>query len=261
MKAFLHHNIVFGPVKSRRLGNSLGINLLPEDYKLCNFNCIYCECGWTYKDEIKHIKRKFRTTEEVAKALEYRLDELKRNKVRIDSITFAGCGEPTIHPDFHQIIDLTVSLRNKHYPEARISVLSNATMLHNKKVFDALKKVDRNIQKLDSAIAETFIAINNPLKKLTPDEIIKNLKKFNGKVIIQTLFLRGYYKSKYIDNTTSHELEAWLNALKQIRPQQVMVYTIDRRTPAENLEKIPPAELYAIAGKVKNLGIDVIVAP
>ena len=261
MKAFLNHDIVFGPVKSRRLGNSLGINLLPKEYKLCNFNCIYCECGWTYKNEIKHIKNKFRSVEEVSKALARRLEELKKQKLPVDSITFAGCGEPTIHPDFHKIIDMTIILRNQHYPEAQISVLSNATMLHNPKVFRALLKVDRNIQKLDSAITETFLTINKPLKKLTPGTVIENLKKFHGKVMIQTLFLRGHYQSTYIDNTTNRELDAWLHALEQIKPQQVMVYTIARRTPAENLKKIPPAELYSIAEQVKKLGIDVIVAP
>ena len=261
MKSFICHKAIFGPVKSRRLGNSLGINLLPNEYKICNFNCIYCECGWTHKNEIKNLSQKFRTLSEVYTALEQKLKYIKTNNIPVDTITFSGCGEPTIHPKFSEIIDITIYLRNKFLPNTKISVLSNASMLHNNKIINALLKIDQNIQKLDSALNKTFLEINQPLKKISPENIINNLKKFNSQVIIQTLFLRGYNNSKFIDNTSKDNIIAWVNAINEIKPKQVMIYTIDRPTPARQLEKIFLEELKNIAKKIKTLNIDVIIAP
>jgi wyosine [tRNA(Phe)-imidazoG37] synthetase (radical SAM superfamily) len=260
METFLFGEIIFGPVKSRRLGNSLGINLLPNNFKLCNYDCVYCECGWTHKDEIKTIKTKFHPLEDVQKELQKKLIYMHTNGIRLDNITFAGNGEPTLHPKFAEIIDLTIELRNKYYPEAQISVLSNATMLHNTKVFNALLKVDKNIQKLDSAFTDTIKVINRPLKHITAEEIIENLKKFNGRVIIQTLFLRGTYNGVVIDNTTDKEINKWLEAVKYVNPEEVMVYTFARNTPADTLEKVPKEELERIADKVRQSGINVLVA-
>lgn len=254
MATFLFDEIIFGPVKSRRLGLSLGINLLPTNRKICNFNCIYCECGWTHDLEkaVRHLPRR----EEVYRALDLKLSELKKKSQAPDVITYAGNGEPTLHPDFPGIIDDTISLRNKYFPEARIAVLSNATTISNPLIKEALLKVDQNILKLDSAFDSTIKIHNQPRVDINVEELIKNLRGFRGKVIIQTLFLRGTYNGKVIDNTTPVELIAWLKAIKRIKPSEVMIYTISRDTPdGASLNKVPLAELKGIAAMVKSMGV------
>ena len=214
---------------------------------------MYCECGWTEKDNgIKIVLPKranFKTQ------LEDKLKELQGTVNEPDAITFAGNGEPTIHPHFAGIIDDTIEARNLYAPKAAISILSNASMLHKPSVVEALKKVDKNIQKLDSGIESTFQTINQASNGLTLDKIIGNLIAFEGKLIIQTLFVRGEYNGKVIDNTTKEEIEAWLKVLVKIDPEYVMIYPIDRGTPAKGLEKIPEKELKMIAEKVEELGI------
>lgn len=252
MSGFLFDNIVFGPVYSRRLGVSLGINLLPINNKYCNFNCIYCECGWTEKNDKKNI---LADRTELKIRLEAKLKEIQGTVNEPDAITFAGNGEPTIHPKFAEIIDDTVELRDKYAPTAAISILSNASMLHKEKVTKALQKVDKNIQKLDSGIEETFNAINQALGNISLDKIIDGLLSFKGKLIIQTLFMRGEYNGKFIDNTTDEEVEAWLDIVKKVNPEYVMIYPIERGTPAKNIEKISKDELDAIAKKVEGAGI------
>jgi len=214
---------------------------------------VYCECGWTEKDNgIKIVLPKranFKTQ------LEDKLKELQGTVNEPDAITFAGNGEPTIHPHFAGIIDDTIEARNLYAPKAAISILSNASMLHKPSVVEALKKVDKNIQKLDSGIESTFQTINQASNGLTLDKIIGNLIAFEGKLIIQTLFVRGEYNGKVIDNTTKEEIEAWLKVLVKIDPEYVMIYPIDRGTPAKGLEKIPEKELKMIAEKVEELGI------
>lgn len=254
MSTFLFDKIIFGPVKSRRLGVSLGINLLPGSKKLCNFNCIYCECGWTTSTgkERGYLPGQ----EEVSEALGSRLLEMKKKGQKPDVITFAGNGEPTLHPDFPAIIDDSIILRNKYFPDTKIAVLSNSTTIDNPAIRDALMKVEMNILKLDSAFDLTVHIHNQPRVNLKVEELIENLKKFNGQLIIQTLFLRGIYNGRQIDNTTPGEVDAWLKALELIRPAEVMVYTISRDTPDESLlRKIPAAELKQIASKVEKLGI------
>ena len=258
MPVFLFDEIIFGPVKSRRLGVSLGINLLPLDYKYCNFDCIYCECGRTYKNKFKG--KQFHRRSEVKKRLEETLLKMKTENLAPDVITFAGNGEPTIHPDFEHIINDTIEVRNKYFPEARIAVLSNATLIHKKSVFNALNKVDDNILKLDSAVDETVKFMNNPAPGFTVKKLVENLKKFNGNLIIQTMFLAGTYKGKSADNTSDKEISAWLTLLKEIKPKKVMIYTIERDTPSENLKKVKPENLYKIAEKVKNAGFEVQVS-
>ncbi len=250
---FLFDEIVFGPVKSRRFGVSLGINLLPTNYKYCTFNCIYCECGWTFKNNAK--KTKLPTREEIKLELDKRLLEMKTEGTAPDNITFAGNGEPTVHPDFAGIIDDTIALRDKYFPKAEITVLSNSSLLHKKAVFDALNKVDNNVLKLDSVIEDTFTHLNLPAPGIKLDSIIQNIKKFDGNQIIQTLFLRGKNNGRFIDNTTDIEVDAWLNVLKEIKPKYVMLYPIERDTAAEGLEKISQEELERIARKVENAGI------
>lgn len=252
MGTFLFNEIIFGPIKSRRLGVSLGINLLPTDYKFCTFNCVYCECGWTLKAD-KKIQLPSR--EEVKTELEKVLKDYAENNREINSITFAGNGEPTIHPKFAEVIDDTIELRDKWMPEAKISVLSNASQLNKAKVINALKKIDRNILKLDAGTEETYKKINQAKAHLTFDKIVDYLKSFDGNLIIQTLFLRGAHDGQSIDNTTEEEVKSWLELLKEIKPQSVMLYPIDRDTPADDLEKIEKEKLSEIAERVENLGI------
>jgi wyosine [tRNA(Phe)-imidazoG37] synthetase (radical SAM superfamily) len=253
----LFDSIVFGPIKSRRLGNSLGINLLPTDAKICSFDCIYCECG--LNDTTK--KGSIPSREDVKNALTLQLEKLKKQDIRIDTITFAGNGEPTMHPDFKEIIDDTIILRNQLAPEAVISVLSNAWHISNPKVYAALLKVDNNILKLDSAIKETILHINMPNNTMFEvKDLIAGLVSFQGHCIIQTLFVKGNHNGIAIDNTTDEEINAWLEALKAIQPKQIMIYSIDRATPIKTLEKIPETTLKSIATRAKKLGFNISVS-
>lgn len=250
---FLFDEIVFGPLKSRRFGVSLGVNLLPLNYKYCTFNCIYCECGWSNKKNAEKIVLPKRA--EIKTILERRLKEMKNRNEAPDNITFAGNGEPTIHPEFEGVIEDTLILRNKYFPEAEITVLSNATLLHKDPVFRALNKVDNNVLKLDSVIEETFRKINQPAPSIKPKNIIRNIKKFGGNQVIQTLFLKGTFNGGYIDNTTELEVNAWVDVLKDISPRYVMIYPIERDTAASNIEKVSKEELQEIANKVEKAGI------
>lgn len=259
MPTFLFDKIIFGPVKSRRLGVSLGINLLPATRKICNFNCIYCECGWT--DTSTTDKSSFPKREEISKALELKLSRMKADNQAPDVITFAGNGEPTLHPDFPEIIDDTIRLRDEYVPGSKIAVLSNSTTITLPGIKEALLKVDQNILKLDSGFDLTVKTHNQPRVNFSVAELISNLKQFDGQLIIQTLFLRGQYNDKVIDNTTPEELEAWLKAIEIIRPSEVMIYTISRDTPeGSRLTRVPARELRQIASMVKKLGIKTSVS-
>jgi len=257
MGTFLFKQVVYGPVQSRRFGTSLGVNLLPAHYKHCNYNCIYCECGWTVSELISETDMP--TAEFVSKALENKLLDLRDNNRQLDVITFAGNGEPTLHPAFEDIIDDAIRLRNIYAPNAKITVLTNATMLENQRVFSALNKVDNCILKIDSGTHHTFNLINKPVKPVSIENIVANIKKFSRKVSIQTLFLKGEVDGEIIDNTTEDEIEAWLTIIKDINPYNVMIYPIDRNTPAHSLEKISEATLDKIGNKVKEAGIDVMI--
>jgi wyosine [tRNA(Phe)-imidazoG37] synthetase (radical SAM superfamily) len=248
----LYNNVAFGPIVSRRFGNSLGINLLPLQNKVCNFNCIYCECGWT---DLKSNQIKYLGSHEIIKAIEIRFKELKKDKIHIDSITFAGNGEPTMHPKFSEIIDAVIQLRDLYLPKIKITVLSNSTLLGNKSVFESLKKIDLRVMKLDAGNTDMLNKIDKPLSAKTIDWYINKLKELNGELIIQTIFLKGYYDGEYIDNTTTAELTSWINALKEINPKSVMIYTIDRETPADKLEKISTKTLKSICDLVIANGI------
>jgi len=253
----LFDQIIFGPIHSRRLGLSLGVNLLPVDAKICSFNCIYCECG--FNTTIQDFP--FPTRAQVSQILSAKLQQMKTEGEIPDVITFAGNGEPTLHPDFEGIIDDTIELRNKFCPTAKVSVLSNSTRIHKPHIFNALNKVDNNILKFDSAIDRTMKLIDQPVgKQISVEWLIEQLKKFDGKLIIQTMFLRGKYQGEIIDNTTDEEINAWLNALKVIRPQQIMIYSLDRDTPVQELQKVSVEELNIIAEKARTRGFDVAVA-
>lgn len=255
---FLFDKIIFGPVKSRRLGLSLGINLLPNDSKLCNFNCIYCECGWT---GIKGSSgQAFHSRNEVRQALEEALKQLKIQNISPDAITFAGNGEPTMHPEFSIIIDDTIEIKNKYFQGTKVAVLTNATMLNRKNVVDALKRVDLRILKLDAGTEELFEKINQPHSRRTLSWIADHLEYFHGNLIVQSMFLKGEHNGFTIDNTTDANVEQWLRLLEKIKPQQVMLYAIDRATPEKGLEKIPVEKLEQIAMRVRELGIETMVS-
>jgi len=256
MATFLFDEIIFGPVKSRRLGVSLGVNLLPTGSKICSFDCIYCECGWTNSPS----STKLPSRTEVRAKMNQRLDQMKREGDVLDVITYAGNGEPTLHPQFAEIINDTVELRNSFFPKARIAVLSNSTMLHKQKVVAALKKVDQSILKLDSGFDSTIKHLNQPHTPTTVEDVINNLKQFDGNFTLQTLFVRGSYKNVTIDNTSHAEITRWLDIVEELKPKEVMIYTIARDTPISTLEKIPKEELDAIAYKVKKIGIPVQVS-
>ena len=254
----LFHEIIFGPIKSRRLGISLGINLLPSSGKICTFDCIYCECGYNADGR---TKQGFPPREAVEQALEVKLQELKATGIIPDVFTFSGNGEPTLHPEFEGIIDDTIELRNKYFPEAKISVLSNSTMIDKESVFRALNKVDNNILKLDSVFEDKAKLVDQPLQSsFSVAGLIKNLKRFNGNLIVQTIFLKGVHNGQYIDNTDEKEVNAWIEVLKEINPKQVMIYTIDRATPEKNLQKVSLEELNVIAEKLKKEGFKVSVS-
>ena len=259
MATFLFDQTIFGPVRSRRLGVSLGINLLPNDTKVCSFDCIYCECGWTPHKREK--KAELPSRETVARLLREKLEKMKKDGEAPDVLTFAGNGEPTLHPNFAAIIDDTIAIRNEYFPNARIAVLSNSTMLHKPNVVEALKKVEDNILKLDSGIPETIQLLDCPMGRFHLVEVINNLKKFEGKLIIQTMFLRGEFSGHRIDNTTEAELSAWMKLLADIRPERVMIYTIARDTPSQTLTKVSTNDLDQIARRVQSeLGIEVQVS-
>lgn len=252
MSTVIYPSPIFGPVHSRRLGVSLGINLLPEDGKVCSFDCIYCECGFN-KDHrpVKPLP----TREEVKEALEARLKDMQENGPKPDVLTFAGNGEPTAHPHFPEIIEDTIALRDKYFPNAKVSVLSNSTFINRPKVFEALNKIDNNILKLDTVSEEYIYTVDRPTGHYDLNEVIENLKAFKGNLIVQTMFMKGLYKGTDVDNTSDEYVLPWLETVKRINPRQVMIYTIDRETPDHDLKKATHEELDRILELLKKEGI------
>lgn len=252
MSTVIYPSPIFGPVHSRRLGVSLGINLLPEDGKVCSFDCIYCECGFN-KDHrpVKPLP----TREEVKDALEARLKDMQENGPKPDVLTFAGNGEPTAHPHFPEIIEDTIALRDKYFPNAKVSVLSNSTFINRPKVFEALNKIDNNILKLDTVSEEYIRTVDRPTGHYDLNEVIENLKAFKGNLIVQTMFMKGLYKDMDVDNTSDKYVLPWLETVKRINPRQVMIYTIDRETPDHDLKKATHEELDRILELLKKEGI------
>ena len=253
----LFHQIIYGPIQSRRLGRSLGVNLLPANGKWCSFDCIYCECGWNIDGT---ADKRLPSKQEVAQALEEKIKELADQNNLPDAITFSGNGEPTLHPDFKPIVEHTMVLRNRYAPKAKICVLSNATQLHRPDIFEALLMIDKPILKIDSAIPKTQSLIDRPAVGYNLSKTIEAMQKFNGNFCLQTIFLRGVHQGEIIDNTTPNEKAAWIALVKKLRPKEVMIYTIDRPTPAKNLSKVPFYELKAMADEVAALGFTVETA-
>ena len=250
----LFSSIIYGPIRSRRLGVSLGVNLMPTDAKLCTFDCVYCECGWN--QPVSHPQ--LPTREEVRESLHSQLSTLNSP---LDVITFSGNGEPTLHPEFLGIIQDTCALRDQYCPDAKISVLSNSTQLFREDVVEALRLCDNRILKLDSAITSTMRLIDKPVNpSLTVEQIVERLSVFNGDFTLQTCFLTGEYEGRIIDNTTPEELAAWYRAVDYLRPKHVMIYVIDRATPLKTLSKIPLDKMNEIAAPLREKGIEVIVS-
>lgn len=257
MSTIIYPAPIFGPVHSRRLGVSLGINLMPADGKVCTFDCVYCECG--FNADFRPRQRR-PTREEVREALEARLQDMQANGPAPDVLTFAGNGEPTAHPHFSEIIDDTLALRDRYFPKAKVSVLSNSTMLFRPEVVEALKRIDNNILKLDTVDPEYIRRVDRPTGAYDVNEIISQMKAFKGQLIIQTMFLKGTHDGLSVDNTTDRYVLPWLDAVRDIAPRQVMIYTIDRETPDRNLEKATPEELDRIAALVREAGMEVSVS-
>lgn len=248
----LFNSIIYGPVHSRRLGVSLGVNLMPTGQKLCSFDCIYCECGL---NEPWHSRPPLPSVDDVRNAL----DAVSADG--IDVITFSGNGEPTMHPYFEPIMRVVCDWRDGRYPAAKICVLSNSTQLNRPDVVRGLLMTDKRLLKLDSAIDATMRLIDQPERKsLTVSDIMAGIRQFSGDFTLQTCFLRGTVNGQFIDNTTEAEVSAWLDAVKELKPKEVMIYVIDRKTPYDTLEKIAPAEMERIADRVSALGIQVSVS-
>ena len=268
----LFDSIVYGPIRSRRLGVSLGVNLMPTTAKLCSFDCVYCECGWNQPVSHPILPTRQQVREALHSSLITHSSSLITHSSSLithssslitspDVITFSGNGEPTMHPDFLGIIQDTCALRDQFCPEAKVSVLSNSTQLSRPDVLQALMLCDNRILKLDSAIDATMQLIDQPVNhQLTVQQIVNNLQYFNGQFTLQTCFLRGEYHGQIIDNTTPEELQAWYQVIDLLRPQQVMIYVIDRETPLKTLHKIPADKMQEIAAPLREKGIDVIVS-
>ncbi|MBR4263310.1 MAG: radical SAM protein [Paludibacteraceae bacterium] len=253
----LFKEIAYGPIHSRRLGTSLGMEIMPLDHKLCTFDCVYCECGWN--QPVSHPT--LPTRDEIRTALEAKLQALTAEGMNLDVITFSGNGEPTLHPDFLPIIKDTCALRDRYCPKAKVSVLSNSTQLGRADVVEALRMCDNRILKLDAATDTMMRRIDQPVNKaLDVRTLIGWLQQFDGDFTLQTCFLRGEHAGAVIDNTTEAELHPWYQAVEELRPKQVMIYVIDRQTPEEHLEKITREEMERIAAPLREKGIDVIVS-
>lgn len=252
MSTVIYPSPIFGPIHSRRLGVSLGINLLPQDGKVCTFDCLYCECGFN-ADRKAHKPLPSRA--EVAAALEEKLLAMQAEGIAPDVLTFAGNGEPTIHPKFAEIIDDTLALRDKYFPNAKVSVLTNATLITRPAVFDALARVDNNILKLDTVCEEYIRFVDRPTMNYNLDEIIEKLCMFGKNAVIQTMFMKGEVDGRSVDNTGDEYVLPWLQVVKKIAPREVMIYTVDRETPQQGLEKATREELDRIVELLKAEGI------
>ncbi len=246
-------DIVFGPIFSRRLGSSLGVNILPSKGKLCNFDCVYCECGWNADGAVPD--RRFPVLAEVEAALKEKMSKAAAEGTPVDSITFSGNGEPTMNPDFAEIIDVTLKLRDQYFPDAKVSVLSNATLLGRERIAKALMKVDNPILKIDASSQELVEKINKPVGTYSLEKVIENLKSFNGNFILQTMFLR----SSEFDTAAHEALTSWHEIVRTLKPRQVMVYTIDRETPDKTLGKYTVEEMTAMVQPLIDEGFDIQV--
>ena len=250
MQTVMFHNTVFGPIHSRRLGVSLGVNLMPNDGKVCSFDCLYCEAGFNAQGA---GSTGLPARDAVSRELEAKLRQMRADGSGLDVITFSGNGEPTLHPEFPGIVDDTLRLRDEYYPEAKVSVLTNSTRIGRQEVAEALKRVDNNILKLDSAVENTMRVVDRPTSGVfTVERVVEELKQFAGTGIVQTMMLRGEWDGVRFDNTTDEEVDALIEAYRAIAPREIMIYSLDRPTPASTLRKVPEEELAAIARRIED---------
>lgn len=257
MHTFLFKYLVFGPISSRRLGRSLGLNILPKDHKFCNFDCVYCECG---EDATKHTKVQFPSVEEIIEELLLKVQMLNDRNITVDTISFAGNGEPTLHPDFEEIMQAVKTVRDLLLPNAKIAVLNNATMLHKQKVKKALSIADFSICKLDAGDEDSFNSINRPLGNLNYKKITTNLKEYGDKLILQSLFFKGTKGAENLGNFSKMQIDNYLYKVEEIQPESVMLYSLDRTTAVPNLAAVQLPELRSIAHQINELGITATVA-
>ena len=240
----LKEGIIYGPVNSRRLGFSLGINLMPTTYKLCTFNCLYCHYGWTNiltGDTIAHLSD-FPSVAQVKEALE---SWLVTNRTPIDYITFSGNGEPSLHPDFDKMVEAALQVKEKYVPGAKLAILSNSTCLDNPRVLSGLSKLDVRIMKLDCGTEKTFLKLNHPCENVLFGNVVENLKKLDH-IVIQTIFVKGV-----VDNTEDEEVRQWIERLGYIRPKEVQIYTLDRPSADKGLAKVDKEKLQLIAQRAE----------
>ena len=253
MSTVIYPSPIFGPVKSRRLGVSLGINLLPGDGKVCTFDCLYCECGFNAE---RRPKQKLPTRQEVSAALEQKLQQMQAEGMAPDVLTFAGNGEPTAHPHFAEVIEDTLALRDRYFPHAKVSVLTNGTRIDRPEVFEALKRVDNNIVKLDTVTVDYIHRVARPVGRYDLPTLLECMRAFEGQCVIQTMFMKGVdAEGVSVDNTTPEYVLPWLDAVERIAPREVMIYTLDRETPAHGLLKATSEELDHIVAQLQSRGL------
>lgn len=250
---FLWESIAFGPIHSRRLGSSLGINVSPTDVKICSFDCVYCECGWTLEKDISSTH--FHPASLILQAIEKKLKQCQQDEIHIDSITFSGNGEPTLHPQFGEIIDGLLKLRDQYYPTSAITCLTNSTRLGEDSVRNALLKIDNPMLKLDAGLPDLYQLINRPILPVTLEETVQNLSFFKNNLLIQSMFLKGEVDGVAFDNTSEENVSAWVDIIKKLKPKRVLIYSLDRETPATKLKQISKQELELIAERVRAYGI------
>jgi len=251
---FLWESIAFGPIHSRRLGQSLGINLMPVDEKICTFNCLYCECGWTLEKNLN--AREPYPLELVMEAIERKLAECVRTSTPVDSVTFSGNGEPTLYPWFDKVIDRLLVLRDKYYPRAVITCLSNATQLHRPEIAAALKRIENPMLKLDAGTQQMLDTVNAPIVPVDIEQVTDRLCEFDGNLVIQTLFFSGEREGRAFDNSVEPAWSQWLARIRRIRPKRIVIYSLDRETPALNLHKFDKPYLDAIVAKLREEGFN-----
>ncbi len=254
MSTILYPSPIFGPVRSRRLGRSLGVNLSPADGKVCSFDCIYCECGLNAE---RLPKTKPPKREVVAKELEHCLSRMKEEGVEIDAITYSGNGEPTSHPEFLGVVQDTCALRDKYFPQAKICLLTNATHLTKPEIFEALSLIDRPCLKLDTVDIDYIRLVDRPNCPYRLEDVLSRMKAVGSRAIVQTMFMKGEFDGVSVDNTTDEYVQPWVDAVTEISPMGVDIYTIARETPVTGLRKVSLDELEAIADKLRSRGIDV----
>lgn len=261
----LFENTIVGPIHSRRLGSSLGVNLLPHKHKYCSYDCVYCECGWN--KESANAAMEYSTVEEIGEQLEQRLQTLQQQGIPVDSLTFAGNGEPTLYPYFPAVVDVVNAMRDRYVPQAATTLLTNATQLRRPEVFAAVMKLTNPCLKLDAGTAEMRQLINrniasspNGNEGCSWEELIDNLIRFGNHGIIQTLLFDGLDDEGHVlSNITPEQFEPYLSILQRIRPRYVMLYSLDRATPAKRLRKLERAELDVYARRIQEVGVDVKV--